>query len=174
MTTAEFIKKYHITLASFDIRRIKLSELRWMHRGIKDEVLARKDEILAYLTELHEEDEALKTDLLKNSDKIPGILELRNNEAELKNARIEKDEIQENGDCEKLNATEAKAYALSDRNWELQCTYPRAVAFLHAEYYADTNNHYQCGPALIAMQRLIDGDDPDTVTEELNKEIFKR
>ena len=173
MTTADFVKKYQITLESFN-RKAMLSELRWTTWGVKDEVMARKDEILSYLTEHHEKDEALKAVLLEKSTVIPGLSEIRSIENELKKVRIEEFDLRKNDEFEKLDAIESKRQALSQQNGDLRCTYPRAVAFLHAEYYADTNNHYQCGPALIAMQRLIDGDDPDTVTEELNKEIFKR
>lgn len=163
MTIAEVIKKYNIRVVNDGTQLACDKRIAKVNEDVSF-VKENKAEIIKYLAEEVEAKRKAVEDRKAKIAAIEGLDEIIEAKRDLENWHYE---FQKSfSDVGGLGVRKKPEYDFD----AMYTRYPRAAAYLKAESFANASNYMKANAGKNAKERIINGDNPETVIEEMEKE----
>lgn len=151
----EMIKKHEITIG-FNPEKGEVLRFRAGAKEVREEIKSLKPEILAEL-------KRRKSECQTKITSIEGLEEIRHAKYQLSEWRKKNNASIDRGDSVYVPRPKVDVDALEKQ-------YPRAAAYLLAEGYRFSANYNKSAAGEKAMERIINGEDHETVISEMESE----
>ena len=174
MTASDMIKEYGILLETKSdasgkrilTGRLFVANAQKANRDNMVEVIRfQKDEIAEILIGEYKNAEKKAAEREQKIKEIPGLAEIRKAVADIDKWHREFNKSFERG-CGGLGVRPKPKYDLES----MKKQYPRAAAYLYAEGYSFAANYAKAAAGRKALEKIIDGDDPEIAIKEMENE----
>lgn len=158
----EIIKKYNLKVVDGD--KLSASQILRKHKDDEEFVKSHKQEIIRFIKAEEEAARKAAAERRAKIDSIPGLKELQTAIHEHQEYNYEFSKFIENdaiGKCPAKPTSDIGA---------LKSAYPRAAAYIEAESYMDAAHYVKASAGKKAKERIINGDDPETVIADMESE----